>query len=127
MPAAVEEMLRWDPPVQLTTRMVHAPVELDGWRFEPDVEIELSLASAARDPGQFPDPDVFDVGRSPNRHLAFGHGAHFCLGAPLARLEAQVLFRALAERMPGLKVDRAGVRRRPGLVLRGLRSLPIDF
>jgi cytochrome P450 len=127
VPAAVEEMLRWDPPVQLTTRGVSEPVELCGWRFEPGVEVNLSLAGAARDPRQFPDPDRFDVRRSPNRHLAFGHGAHFCLGAPLARLEAQVLFRALAERMPAFKVERTGVRRRPGLVLRGLESLPIDF
>jgi cytochrome P450 len=124
---AVEEMLRWDSPVQLTARMVKEPVELRGWRFEPGVEIQLVFGSAARDGRQFPEPDRFDVSRSPNRHLAFGLGAHFCLGAPLARLEAQVLFAALAERIPAFKVEREGVRRRPGLVLRGLASLPIDF
>ena len=127
VPGAVEEMLRFDAPVQLTSRGVAEPTEFLGWCFEPGVEIDLSLASAARDPRQFPDPDRFDVARTPNRHLAFGHGAHFCLGAPLARLEAQVLFAALAERMPAFKVDRAGVERRPGLVLRGLAALPIDF
>jgi cytochrome P450 len=125
--AAVEEVLRWDGPVQLTTRGVSEPVELYGWRFEPGIEVNLSFGAAGRDPLQFPDADRFDIQRSPNRHLAFGMGAHFCLGAPLARLEAQVLFRALAERMPAFKIDRAGVQRRPGLVLRGLGSLPIEF
>jgi len=127
VPGAVEEVLRWDGPVQLTTRGVREPVELAGWRFEPGIEVNLSLAAAGRDSRQFPGAERFDVLRNPNRHLAFGHGGHFCLGAPLARLEAQVLFRALAERMPAFKVERAGVQRRPGLVLRGLQSLPIDF
>jgi cytochrome P450 len=125
--SAVEEALRFDSPVQLTSRVALERVEIAGVPLEPGVEVDLSFGAANRDPAQFPDPDRFDVERAPNRHLSFGLGAHFCLGAPLARLEAQVAFEAIATRIPGWKLERSGVRRRPGLVLRGLESLPIEF
>jgi hypothetical protein len=127
VPAAVEEMLRFDPPVQTTSRAAREAVEISGVRIEPGIEVDLAIAAANRDPAQFRDPERFDLAREPNRHLAFGLGAHFCLGAPLARLEAQVAFAALVRRVPGFKVERAGLQRRPGLVLRGLEALPISF
>jgi cytochrome P450 len=125
--SAVEEMLRYDSPVQMTSRIVSEPLELGGVPLEPGLEVNLSLASANRDPAQFPEADRLDVARAPNRHLAFGLGHHFCLGAPLARLEAQTAFEALVRRIPRWKLESEGIRRRPGIVLRGLESLPIAF
>ena len=124
---AVEEMLRFDSPVQMTSREAKEPVLLGGVRLEPGIEVNLSLGAANRDPAQFEDPERFDVTRAPNRHLAFGLGAHFCLGAPLARLEAQAAFEAIVRRIPVWKLESEAIRRRPGLVLRGLASLPIAF
>jgi hypothetical protein len=125
--SAVEEMLRFDSPVQMTSRMPVVPVQLGGVTLEAGVEVNLSLAAANRDSGQFEDPERFDVARAPNRHLAFGLGAHFCLGAPLARLEAQAAFEAIVRRIPRWKLEGEGIQRRPGIVLRGLASLPIAF
>jgi cytochrome P450 len=124
---AVEEMLRFDAPVQLTSRQALEPIELGGVPIDPGVEVDLSLGAANRDPAQFEAPERFDPARAPNRHLAFGLGAHFCLGAPLARLEAQVALEAVVRRIPSWKLEGEGVRRRPGLVLRGLERLPIAF
>ncbi len=88
MPTAVEEFLRFDSPVQRIWRLLAADVAIGGQRLAKGDSVYLMIGAANRDPAQFPDPDVLDVGRRPNRHLAFGHGIHFCLGAPLARLEA---------------------------------------
>jgi len=87
------------------------------------------IGSANRDPAHFPDPDVLDVGREPNRHLGFGIGAHYCLGAPLARLEARIAITTLLERAPDLRlaVDPARLRWRRHVFLRGLRELPVLF
>jgi cytochrome P450 PksS len=87
------------------------------------------IASANRDERQFPDPDKLDITRTPNKHLAFGLGAHFCLGAPLARLEGQIALNTLVRRIPDLRlaVAPAALRWRRGMVLRGLEALPVSF
>ena len=87
--------------------------------------VALLLGSANRDPDAFPNPDRLDVGRSPNPHLGFGAGIHFCLGAPLARVELQEQLRALVRIAPGLELDGEPVRR-PGHVIRGLERLPVS-
>jgi cytochrome P450 len=125
--AAVEEVLRYDPPVQSTSRRPHQDVHWRGQLFEAGVELDLILAAANRDPAVFADPERFDLGRADNRHLSFGHGAHFCLGAPLARLEAEVVFERAARRLPQLKLECEEPARRPGFVLRGLASLLVCF
>lgn len=95
---AVEEFLRFDSPLNHSTRVVTEDLELGGKELKAGQLITVSLVAADRDPAQFPDPDTLDVARADNRHIAFGLGAHFCLGAPLARLEAQIALRSLMER-----------------------------
>ena len=121
---AVEELLRYAPPVQWTGRVATVELELSGRRIEPQQSVIGILAAANRDPEVFDDPDRLDIGRDPNPHVSFGRGIHFCLGAPLARLEAQVALPALLERFPGLRV--AGEPEpRPTWNLRGLARLPV--
>jgi cytochrome P450 len=126
IPSAVEEMLRFDGPVQLTTRLAKVDFDVLGTRIEQGQRVYLVLAAANRDPAQFPEPDRFDAGRRDNRHVAFGAGPHFCLGAPLARLEAQVALRALRRRFPALRLGAGPIEYRNNFNLRGLKSLPID-
>jgi cytochrome P450 len=122
---AVEELLRYTSPVQFTGRLALADVEIDGFTVRAGERVMGLVGAANRDPSVFPDPDRLDLGRDPNPHLSFGRGIHFCLGAPLARLEAQVALPALFGRFPGLRL--AG---RPELrdmvVLRGLSRLPVN-
>jgi cytochrome P450 len=125
LPSAVEECLRLEPPVQLTDRAVVQPVELGGVRLAPGTMVAALLAAANRDPDQFPDPERFDVGRTENRHFAFGHGNHFCLGASLARLEAQVALGALLRRFPDLDGPPEPPGWKPSVVLRGPTALPV--
>lgn len=127
VPAAIEEMLRFDGPVQLTTRMAKTDLEIQGTKIPKGDWLYLVLGAANRDPAQFPDPDRFDVSRAENKHIAFGAGAHFCLGAPLARLEAQIALRALRERFPNLRLGEATIEYRNNFNLRGLKSLPVIF
>jgi pimeloyl-[acyl-carrier protein] synthase len=89
--------------------------------------VYLVLGAANRDPALFPQPDRFDAGRADNKHVAFGAGPHFCLGAPLARLEAQVALRALRLRFPGLRLGEADPEYRDNFNLRGLKALPFVF
>jgi cytochrome P450 len=123
--SAIEEMLRYDSPVQAVSRGVTAEVEIRGVTLRPG-DIVLCLVGAAnRDPSRFEQPDTFDIGRQDSRHLSFGHGIHYCLGAPLARLEAQIAIPALLERFPVIEAAGGPPRWRPSLVLRGLEELPL--
>ncbi len=103
LPTAVEEMLRCDGPAHLITRVSAEPVEIGGHAFPAGQMFFLSLATANRDPDVYPEPDRFDITRKPNRHLAFGMGSFYCLGAALARLEAEECFRLLLARFPNLR------------------------
>jgi cytochrome P450 len=126
MPDAVEELLRFDGPVQLTSRMVTEDRDFRGHRLRRGQQIVLVLAAANRDPAQFEEPDRLDVTRKDVRHLAFGHGLHFCLGAQLARLESVLALEALVTRFPDLRL--AGpIEWGDNTVLRGPRRLPLAF
>lgn len=125
VPSAVEECLRFESPVQGMPRVAMEPLELRGHAVDEGDLMIVVVSAANRDPAIFPDPDRFDVGRGDNRHLAFGHGHHFCLGAPLARLEAQIAFSRLFARMPGLEGAYEEVEWKPTQVLRGLQALPL--
>ena len=122
---AIEELLRFASPVSLTSRNPTEDTELDGRRIAKDDELALVLAAANRDPEVFAQPDRLDLARSENRHLAFGFGAHFCLGAALARLEGQIAIGSAVSRFPGIKLASESVEWKPGIVLRGLVALPI--
>jgi cytochrome P450 len=103
-PAHVEECLRYDAPLHLFTRYAKEGVEFAGIKIAKDEEVGLLLGAANRDPTRFPDPDRFDPTRDPNPHVSFGAGIHFCVGAPLARMEMQVALDALFKRVPGLRL-----------------------
>ncbi|MFG2052364.1 cytochrome P450 [Micromonospora sp. NPDC048935] len=130
LPSAVEEILRFESPVQNTTlRMCTEPTEIGGEYIEEDEVVLISLGSAHRDAEHFPDPDRFDVTRADNPHLAFGYGHHYCMGAPLARMEGEIAIGAVLDRFPDLKlaVEPDEVRWRPGLIMRGLQGLPVTL
>jgi cytochrome P450 len=125
IPNAVEELLRYDSSVQITGRVTHVEVELGGVTIGAEQSIVALLGAANRDPAQYPDPDRLDVGREHVRPMSFGGGIHHCLGAQLARLEAELVFTALVERMPNLTLpekDTPAWRR--SFTLRGLSKLP---
>lgn len=124
IPSAVEEMLRYDSPVQLTTRAANTDLDLSRTRIKQGDFVYLFIGAANRDPAQFDHPDRFDVSRPDNKHLAFGAGHHFCLGAPLARLEAQVAIRTLLRRYPRLRLSDDDLQYRNNFNLRGLKALP---
>lgn len=126
----VEELLRHDGPVELATwRYATEPVELGGQSVAVGDPVLVVLAAADRDPERFADPDRLDLSRGDNKHLGYGHGIHYCLGAPLARLEGQTALRTLLTRLPDLRlaVDPSDLRWRGGLIMRGLRTLPVRF
>jgi len=106
LPSAIEEVLRYRSPFPRLARRAARDVELDGRTIAAHQVVILWVASANRDAAQFPDPDRFDIHRTPNPHLAFGHGIHFCLGAPLARLEAKIALGILLERYRSIAVAR---------------------
>jgi cytochrome P450 len=121
---AAEEMIRFDASLQIFERTATRPVEVHGTVVGEGQKVAALLGAANRDPAVFADPDRFDVARSPNPHLGFGAGIHFCLGAPLARVEVQAVLGALRRRLPGL-VLAAEPERRPEFVIRGLRALEV--
>jgi cytochrome P450 PksS len=125
---AVEELLRFDGPLETATeRYAREDVEVAGTIIGRGELVYAVLASANRDERQFSVPDRLDLSREPNRHLAFGLGIHYCLGAPLARLEGQIAIGTLVSRLPNLRVAPRPLRWRRGLVLRGLAALPVEL
>jgi cytochrome P450 len=127
IPSAIEEMLRYESPIQYTSRLVVNDIEMGGKTLRKRQAILAMMGAANRDPERFPDPDRFDICRQDNRHLAFAWGAHFCFGAPLARLEGQVAFETLFRRMPNLSLKPGQLAWRENLGFRGLMALPVTF
>ena len=129
MPGAVEEMLRWVSPIKNMARMATHDVELAGARISKGQELVLLYPSANRDEAVFEDADAFAITRSPNPHMAFGFGAHFCLGNQLARLELRVMVDRLLARLPDLHlaVDRAALERRQANFISGIEAMPVQF
>jgi cholest-4-en-3-one 26-monooxygenase len=129
LPGAVEEMLRWISPIKNMVRTATRDVELEGASISAGQELMLLYPSANRDATVFEDPDTFDITRSPNPHLAFGFGAHFCLGNQLARLELKVMTERLLARLPDLHltIDRAALPRRAANFISGIEQMPVAF
>ncbi len=124
---AVEELLRFDGPVQRTARIPDADITLRGCTIPKGELVMPFIGAADRDPAQFPDPDRLDITRTDNRHIAFGLGIHFCLGAPLARVEGQIAINTLLRRLPRLALATERPVFRQSLTLRGLESLRVSF
>jgi pimeloyl-[acyl-carrier protein] synthase len=127
IPSAVEELLRYESPSQHTARMAPCDLELGGRNIKKRQAVIAVMGAGNRDPERFPDPDRLDLGRTDNRHLAFGWAAHFCFGAALARIEGQVSFATILHRMPKLALQQAPLRWRTNLGLRGLLALPVTY
>ena len=127
LPRAIEEMLRYDPPVQSTVRRALVDVEVGGTKIPAETRCFVILAAANHDPAQFPHPDRFDIAREPRDHVAFGDGIHFCIGAPLARLEGAIAIGTALERFPSLRMKDAAapLTYKGSYFLRGLASLPM--
>ncbi|MDN3021841.1 cytochrome P450 [Streptomyces sp. S.PB5] len=126
--AAVEETLRYEGPVENATfRYAAEPLEIAGTPVAKGEHVMIGLTAADRDAARYPSPDDFDIHRDPRGHLAFGHGIHFCLGAPLARLEARTAIRSLLDRAPDLALDGPPGEWLPGMLMRGVRSLPVRW
>lgn len=127
IPTAVEEMMRYDTPLQFFERYVLEPLEYKGQRWERGTKLVLYYASANHDPAVFRDPETFDITRDPNPHLAFGAGLHYCIGAPLARVELQTALRVLLERLPQLRLLPQEFRYMPKNVFRYLEGLKVAY
>jgi cytochrome P450 len=127
IPSAVEELLRYESPSQYTARICPEDTELGGKKIRKGQAVIAVMAAGNRDPERFPDPDCLDLGRTDNRHLAFGWASHFCFGAPLARIEGQLTFEALAARTQNMALGGGPLVWRDNLGLRGLTSLAITF
>ncbi|WP_405477184.1 cytochrome P450 [Streptomyces sp. NBC_00009] len=125
---AVEEMLRYEGPVENATyRFTVEDTEVGGTVIPGGSAVLVGLAAADHDPERFPEPDRFDIRRDARGHIAFGHGLHYCLGAPLARLEGQIALRSLLDRAPALALDGPADDWLPGMLIRGVRSLPVRW
>ncbi|NUK11237.1 cytochrome P450 [Streptomyces lunaelactis] len=127
---AIEEMLRYDGPVETgTVRFTAAPVPVGDTVIPAGEAVLVGIAAGDHDPDRYPSPDRFDIRRDTQGHLAFGHGIHYCLGAPLARLEARIALRSLLERCPDLALDASAgtLDWLPGMLMRGVRRLPVRW
>ena len=124
---AVTELLRYDSPVQLTSRRAKEALQIDGKQVSAGQEVIMLLGAANHDPEQFANPDQLLLTRQENRHLSFGLGVHFCLGAPLARVEGEIAFSTLFKRFPHLRLETEEVEWQPSIVFRGLKALPVSL
>lgn len=124
---AVEELLRYDGPVHVTARIALEDLHIGGFAIRSGEQVVAMLGAANRDPAQFPDPHRLDVSRHPNRHLAFGGGPHFCLGASLARIEGQIAFETMLRRLPDLELATEAPLYRDHFVIRGVTELKVGF
>jgi cytochrome P450 len=124
---ATEECLRYDSPVISIQRIASQDVELRGKHLRKGDRLRWFISSANRDPETFTSPTTFDITRNPNPHVAFGSGVHHCLGATLARVEGQEVFKALAQRFPNLQVQTDGLEYQPSITFRSLKSLPVTW
>jgi cytochrome P450 len=127
LPSAVEELLRYDSPVQMTGRTARTERKIGGATIEPGQQVVVLIGSANHDPERFAEPDRLDVRRGDDDHLSFGGGSHYCLGASLARLEGQIAIGAIVSELPKLRLATAEPEWRETLTLRGLKSLPVEF
>jgi cytochrome P450 len=126
--SAIEETLRYHSPVQLLTRRVTRDIEIDGQKVREGEVVAVSYGAANRDPAAFPDPDTFELERDQSKHLGFGAGIHYCLGAPLARMEAGIMLNAMLDRYSAVaRGDEAAVRQTSTNLLFGFRKLPLKF
>jgi cytochrome P450 len=128
LPQAIEEALRWEPPLLHVVRQATRDLELGGVPIPEGAFVTASLGAANRDPRRYPDPDAFDIFREPGQHISFGDGPHMCLGMHLARLETRVLLNAVLDRLPGLRLDPAAHDTHiHGMVFRSPPELPVLF
>ena len=124
---AIEESLRYTSPTQMVYRVALEDMEIGGKSVKKNQLVILSLAAANRDPAQFSDPDRFDIIRENNRHIALGHGTHYCMGAALGRLEGEVAVGVIVNRLPNIRVDHDSITREPNIIFRSLKSMRITF
>jgi len=127
IPPAVEELLRYESPSQHTARLAPYDIEIGGKKIQKKQAVIAVMGAANRDPERFPDPDRLDIARKDNRHVAFGFGAHFCFGAPLARIEGQIAFATILQRLQNLCLKSGPITWRENLGLRGLTALAVSF
>jgi pimeloyl-[acyl-carrier protein] synthase len=125
--SAVEELLRYDSPVQMISRTAIAEVELEGKTIRRGDKVNLLLGAANHDPAKFEEPDRLDITRKESHRLPFGAGIHYCLGAELARVQGQIAINAMVQRFQNLKLNPNGLERRKNIVLRGLKVLPVTY
>lgn len=125
--SAIEELLRYDSPVQIISRMAIEAVELDDKIIRKGDKVNLLLGAANRDPAKFSEPDRLDLHRQESQRLPFGAGIHYCLGAELARVQGQVAINTVVQRLNHLKLQAFGLKRRKNIVLRGLKVLPVTY
>lgn len=124
---AVEELLRYDTPLPMFERWVLQDIDYNGTQLKRGMEVGLLYASGNRDPRRFPSPDNLDLRREENPHLTFGLGIHYCIGAPLARVELQISFETLLRRLPEIRISKEPVEYTGGFVIRGHKAMPVEF